>query len=102
MLIYNVTLNVDDAIKTEWIDWMKHEHIPDMMETGCFDGYKFLRVITEVPDATGSTFAVQYFCQSRQTLTHYITTHAKSIRNKHKARYPNQIVAFRTTLEEVV
>ena len=36
MIIYNVTVSVEESIKTDWLDWMKTEHIPEVMATGVF------------------------------------------------------------------
>ncbi|MEO8448027.1 MAG: DUF4286 family protein, partial [bacterium] len=28
MILYNVTVNVDDSVHDEWLEWMKTIHIP--------------------------------------------------------------------------
>ncbi|MEO1653270.1 MAG: DUF4286 family protein, partial [Bacteroidota bacterium] len=62
MVLYNVTLNVEDSIRDEFVPWMKHTHIPAVMATGLFLDYKFLKLISNHGDSVGtSTFAVQYY-----------------------------------------
>ena len=56
MIIYNVTLNVDNDVHTEWLEWMKHTHIPDVMATGMFLDSRICRVLAE--DEGGITYAV--------------------------------------------
>ena len=36
MIIYNVTVSIDESVKGEWLDWMKTEHIPEVMACGIF------------------------------------------------------------------
>ena len=36
MYIYNVTLNVDESIHDEWLQWMSDIHIPEVLRTGKF------------------------------------------------------------------
>ena len=33
MIIYNVTINVEDSIHSDWILWIK-EHIREVLDTG--------------------------------------------------------------------
>lgn len=35
-IIYNVTTQADHSIAGQWLQWMKEEHIPDIIATGCF------------------------------------------------------------------
>ena len=43
MIIYNVTCNIPETIETEWVHWMKHEHIPEVIATEKFTGFKMFR-----------------------------------------------------------
>ena len=45
MLIYNVTVGVDKAFEQEWLLWMREIHIPDVMATRMFTGYKIYKVL---------------------------------------------------------
>ena len=36
MVIYNVTVNIDDSAHDEWLIWIK-EHIPQVLATGKFE-----------------------------------------------------------------
>ncbi len=40
MYVYNVTLKVNAERADEWIQWMKHEHIPEVLATGIFSDYR--------------------------------------------------------------
>lgn len=101
MILYNITVNVEEGVQTDWLHWMKQTHIPEVMQTGCFQDYKLLKLLNDDPDATGTTFAVQYFAESVAVLNQYLNNHAPQLRQKHVDRYQNKCVSFRTFLEEV-
>ena len=67
MLIYNVTINIDESVHDQWLDWMKDKHMPDMLATGKFSHAKMVKVLVE-EDMGGITYSIQYTTQSRDTL----------------------------------
>ena len=44
MLIYNVTVSIDQAVEHDWLSWMRGTHIPDVLHTGCFLECRLSRV----------------------------------------------------------
>ncbi len=101
MILYNVTVNVEDEVLEDWLSWMKTEHIPEVMATGCFVEHKMLKLLTDDAEAQGGTFAVQYYVEDISLLDHYLQEHAPLLRQKHMERYLNKCVSFRTLLEEI-
>jgi len=49
----------------------------------------------------GHTYAIQYFCLSKEILDSYQKEHAPKLQKAHLERYDGKFVAFRTLLEEV-
>ncbi|GIR13048.1 MAG: hypothetical protein CM15mP23_16230 [Cryomorphaceae bacterium] len=47
MIIYNVTINIDESISQEWLCWMQKTHILEVMNTGMFISAKMTRVMVE-------------------------------------------------------
>ena len=47
MVIYNVTVIIDEDISKEWLNWMQVKHIPDVMATGKFIDGKLSRILAE-------------------------------------------------------
>lgn len=97
-VIYNVTIKINEDIHQEWLQWMKNIHIPDVMNTGCFESFKVTKIV-EDPDDQGIGFAIQYVAYSILTLEKYMATFAKKLQEEHSQRYAGQYVAFRTVLE---
>ena len=101
MILYNVTVNVEDSIHKDWLNWMKETHIPDVMKTGMFKENKILKLLSKLPEEQGTTYAIQYFCNSLEDLENYQQNFAPKLQEDHVKRYGNRAIAFRTILEEV-
>lgn len=101
MIIYNVTINIDETVHQDWLAWMKTIHIPDVMNTGCFEDYKICKILSVQEDETGHTYAIQYFCLNEEKLSTYQNKYAPQLQKEHLERYDGKFVAFRTLLEEI-
>ena len=97
MYIYNVTINIQEDIHDKWVDWMKTEHIPDMLNTGKFIKALMTRVMVN-EEMGGITYSVQYTAPSQEMLQRYYEEDAQSLRAKTKP-FEGKFVAFRTELE---
>jgi hypothetical protein len=100
MFVYNVTIKVANNISADWLDWLKEEHIPDVMATGCFQEYTLLRLL-EVDDSEGPTYAVQYKAESKSSYNQYIEKHASALRQKSFDKWGDSFIAFRTVMQIV-
>ena len=98
MIVYSVTTNIEESIKTEWLEWMKNTHIPEVMQTGMFKEYRFMRVLGD-EETGGGTYSVQYLCESMQKFKQYEEKFAPALRAEMIARYKDAFIAFRTLLE---
>ncbi|MBL4861710.1 MAG: DUF4286 family protein [Crocinitomicaceae bacterium] len=96
MILYNVTVSIDEGIHEEWLEWMKTKHIPDVMNTGCFIESRISRVHGE--EEGGLTFAISYVSPSQEKLDEYQEKHAPALQREHAEKYNGQFAAFRTLL----
>ena len=101
MVLYNVTVYIDEDVEQDWISWMKDTHIPEVMETGFFTEYRMMRMLSESPDETGKTYAVQYVAKTLGHLEMYLEKAAPKLQKQSIIRYGTKMAAFRTVLEEV-
>ena len=97
MILYNVTCSVDPGVHEEWYDWMRAEHIPDVMKTNLFLECRICRIKGE--EQGGVTFAVQYLCESAEDYAEYQSKHALALQSKHTEKYGGKVAAFRTEME---
>lgn len=100
MILYNVTVGIDQSVEEDWLDWMKTTHIPEVMETGCFVDHKLFKVLSQ-QEGDNPSYSIQYFTDSIEKINHYIQNHAPKLQQEHMVRYRDKHVAFRTLLETV-
>lgn len=100
MIIYNVTVKINVEVHDEWLTWMQEVHIPDVLQTGRFEGYQIAKVLGQ-DESDGFTYAIQYTCKDMATLHQYIAHDAPKLQKDHTDRYQNKFVAYRTFLEIV-
>ena len=100
MIIYNVTINIENDVAEERLLWMKEVHIPDVMRTGLFLDNRMFRVLAD-EDSGGKTYSIQYLCRNMQDYEQYALLHAPALQAETLARYKDKFVAFRTLLETV-
>lgn len=98
MLIYNVTINIDDSVHDQWLNWMKTKHIDDVLATGLFHKAKLIKVLVE-EELGGTTYSVQYFTDAAEKLNDYYTYHAPRLREEGTQLFGDKMLAFRTELE---
>jgi hypothetical protein len=100
MILYNVTINIDNSSHDEWLHWMKSKHVPEQMATGLFVKNTVLKLMNE-EDNGGTTYAFQYFLNSLADLEAYEKTYGAVFQAEHQQRFNDKFVAFRTILEVI-
>ena len=99
MLIYNVTINIDENVADEWVQWMKKTHMPEVVATGCFTESRLCRVFGE--EQGGRTYAAQYHCINISDFDRYQREFAPGLQTQTKEKYEGKFAAFRTLMEIV-
>jgi len=99
VILYNITVAVDDAIHDEWLEWMTQEHIPEVMATNKFMRWKMYKVLLDKED--GVTYSIQYFAENMADLQLYQALHANDLQARQQEKFSDQALAFSTILEEV-
>lgn len=99
MIIYNVTVNIDNDVHDDWLQWMKTVHVPDVVATGCFTDGNIFKIM--VDEQQGTSYSIQYKANSMDDVNRYLETFAPALREQHTARYKDKFVAFRTLLQHI-
>ncbi|SHF99401.1 protein of unknown function [Salegentibacter echinorum] len=99
MYIYNVTINIEEGVHDEWLEWMKTEHIPEMLGTGKFVKALMTRVMVN-EQMGGITYSVQYTAKNKADIEKYQEEDAAILKKKSKA-FEGKFVAFRTEMQVV-
>lgn len=99
MILYNVTINIDESVHQEWMQWMRETHIPEVLATGCFLEGRLSRIQGE--EEGGVTFSIMYLSPSQEKYDEYQQKHAPALQADHNQRYNGRFAAFRTVLNVV-
>ena len=100
MILYNVTVSVDKSAESEWLDWMKNEHIPEVLATNLFNEHKLLKILQQ-QEGDSQTYAIRYFLSSMADFETYESSYAATLRSKSQKAFGDKCVAFRTLLQVV-
>jgi hypothetical protein len=100
MIIYNVTTNIHESVHDQWMIWMQHKHIPEVLATGKFTAARFVRVLIE-EEMGGVTYSTQYTTDSKKTLEKYYEEDAPRFREEGSKLFGEKMLAFRTELEVI-
>lgn len=98
MFIYNITAHVEPSVEKEWLEWMEHEHIPEMHKTQKISTTKIFEVLSD-QDHGGKSYAVQYQMKNRLVYETYLREDASRLRAKVRDKFGDRILFFRTGLE---
>ena len=100
MIVYSVTIKIDIDVHQEWFSWMQSKHIPDVLKTNKFVGYKMYKVLVE-DESEGITYNIQYRANAMSDYFDYLNDYAEVLQVEHGLKYKDKFVAFRTLLREV-
>lgn len=99
MLLYNVTLIIEEVSAAAWLQWMQEEHIPEVMATGLFVSNRLLKVIDSPNE--GVTYCSQYVVQTIEDYETYQLKHADALSVELNNRFKDKYVSFTTVMEYV-
>lgn len=100
MLIYNVTVQVERSIAGQWLSWLQQEHIPEVLQTGCFLKHQVVQLIN-TEETESVTYAIQYYTEGEKELNEYLNEHAPVLRQRGFDKWGNQFIAFRTIMQVI-
>lgn len=100
MYIYNITVNIDESVHDEWLNWMQTKHIPQVLATGKFTKALMSQVLVK-EEMGGVTYSIQYICASAKLLQKYYEEDAEKLREESFKLFANKFGAFRTEMKIV-
>ena len=99
MILYNVTISIDENAEQKWLNWMRETHIPDVLKTNCFIDCTISRIKAE--EEGGKTYAIMYTCESKEKMDLYQRQFSPALQNEHNKLFAGKFAAFRTFLEVI-
>jgi hypothetical protein len=88
MVIYEVTALVAPDLVQDYEHYMREEHIPAVLATGCFQRAAFAR-------ANSNRYRMRYEALGSQDLERYLAGHAPALREDFAARFPEGVTVSR-------
>jgi hypothetical protein len=98
MFIYNITIKVDWQIHDEWLQWLRNNYIPSIMQTNCFEKYQATR-LHETDETEGPTYAIQFYATSKLQCNRYSRLYAASVMQNAFEKWKDQMLSFSSLME---
>lgn len=99
MIIYSVTVSIEQEIEADWLPWMLEEHLPEVMASGYFNRYDFHKIIEPIVDPDRTSYNVLYEIESLEKLNDYRRTAGSILQEKQSSRFGESALAIRSILE---
>jgi hypothetical protein len=98
MILYSVTVHIEPQIESEWVEWMRSVHIPDVLRTGCFTECRMHRLL-DVP-AGELAYVMHYDCRSIDDYHRYRDEFAPALQKDHSDHFAGKFRGARQLLEQ--
>jgi hypothetical protein len=96
-LVYEVNLEVEDAIAAEYRDWLR-AHVAEILALPGFLGATLSEVLDPAPPAGFAGLCVQYRLENETAYAAYLRDHAPRMRAEGEARFGGRFRASRRVL----
>ena len=93
MIIYSITIVINDSIVKEWECWMRTKHIPNVMATKLFQSHNFLKDLNH-----HNKYIIQYTLGNISDYITYKNKFASKLQDEHIEKFGNQYKAWRSLL----
>lgn len=101
MYTINQSFNVAPEILGAWQLWIKNTYIPHVMESGFFENYKILKLITTIEDYE-NTYAIQFFTKNAHQIDEIIQLFELDFEFSIATKFGEKALFFRSLLHEIV
>ena len=98
MIIYNITCKVDWAVHDNWLQWVRQQFFPDMLDSGLFYHAHLLKLL-DTDDTDGVTYALQFHTDSLEKYRRYTTDPALLPLRRQQSRWNDAVVGFGSVME---
>lgn len=102
MIAYTVSASFDDArIAQEWLDWLRDEHLADVLAAGALDA-AVIRLDSAAGGGGSVRCEVRYHFESRAAFAAYERDHAPRLRTEGLKRFgPERGIKYERSLGDV-
>ena len=102
MVLYNITLNIDNDITEACLDYLKRFYVPQATQSGVMHSLKIHKVLPyDDSDAQSGSYAIQFNVKNVDTLNYWIEHEGQHISKRLVERFGDKVAGFTTVLEEI-
>ena len=100
MIIYNMTVQIENAIANAWLDWIMNEYIPEIVNTNCFTNVRLVKLL-EVDESDGPTYAIQCHADSKSDYNRFMELYSDKLRHQSYEKWGDRFIAFNSVMQVV-
>lgn len=97
MILYNVTVIIENSINDEWVQWVNETFIPKAMGTSLIASNRLLKVIGSPNE--GTTYCLQFIIDDMGSYQQFQEKHSPELMEAHSLKFNNKFVSFSTLME---
>ena len=97
MILYNITVIIEEAIEAEWLTWINQEFIPNALSSNLLVSNRLLKVIDSPNE--GITYCLQFISDSIENYLEFTNTYSNNLLSTHTRQFENRSVLFSTAME---
>ncbi len=97
MILYNITIIIEDSMQEEWLGWMNKNFVDRVMDTELFASSRLLKVLDSPNE--GITYCIQFIADNISLYHQFKQDHEPVILEDLSSRFANRFVSFSTLME---
>ena len=97
MIIYNITFNVEDETKDEWMNWIKKEFVPAMTKSGLLKNPQLRELL--IDEQQGTSYALQFEADSLNDLDIFKKEELFDLLSSVREKFGEKVVFFPTEMK---
>lgn len=99
MLLYNITIIIEEKEAQHWKEWMTKTHIPQLITNTKFESHKFYEILDSPNE--GLSYSIQLLADNESQLAHFRDNFEQDFIAQMYANYPNKLLAFSTLMKHI-
>ncbi len=97
MIVYNITFNVEDEIKDQWLKWIKNDFIPAMTKSGLLKNPRLSELL--IDEQQGTSYALQFEANTIEDLNEFKKEQLFSLLAPVREKFGEKVVFFPTEMK---
>ena len=99
MILYNITFNVEDDIKEQWLSYMEENFIPAMIKSGLLETPVLSELLLDEPQ--GTSYALHFQVKDMDALRRFQRKEWRPILEALYKKFGDKVVFFPTEMKVI-